>query len=170
MLTNTNRRLQDRGEEGAALATMVFVMVVIFLALTTITVLSQTSIAQTVLVKSSSYALTAAESGQDAGLLSAMTNECERTGEDETADFEYGLYRSSFHLQEPTDVDSFGTSNGCPEDGDRYLLVESVGTDKRGFDTEILSIYRWGDGSEETVFDSEATQRAMPTLIARTEN
>lgn len=130
----------------------------------------QAGITQTSMAKSSIIARSAADSGHDVGLWNAIQRECDPDGADEEVGYTFELYRSNFLVQPPTATNSFGVSAGCPEDGDYFLVVKAVGTDDRGFETEVLSVYEWGEGTEETAFDAEATQRAMPTLLTRSES
>ena len=130
----------------------------------------QAGITQTTMLDSSNSARWSAESGNDMGLWSAVQRECEPEGESTEMGYSFELYRSDFLVQPPTATNSFGVSAGCPEDGDYFLVVKAVGTDDRGFETEVLSVYEWGDGTEETAFDADATQRAMPKLITRSES
>ena len=129
----------------------------------------QAGITQTSLAKSSIIARSAADSGHDVGLWKAIQRECDPEGADEEVGYTFELYRSNFLVQPPTATNSFGVSAGCPQDGDYFLVVKAVGMDDRGFETEVLSVYEWGDGTEETAFDAEATERKMPTLISRIE-
>lgn len=166
----TRSEFNLRDEEGAALAAVIFLMVAIGLVITGLFMNLQAGTTQTTLIKSALLSRTAAESGQDAGLWSAVQRECEPTAESEEFGYTYELYGSDFKIQPPTGDNLFGAHAGCPEAGDFYLLVKSVGTDGRGRDTEVVSVYQWGDGTEETTFDTKATERAMPKLITRTES
>lgn len=170
LMPPTRSEFNLRDEEGAALAAVIFLMVVIGLVITGLFMNLQAGTTQTSLIKSALSSRTAAESGQDAGLWAAVQRECEPTVESEEFGYTYELYRSDFKVQPPTGDNLFGAHAGCPETGDFYLLVKSVGTDSRGREKEVVSVYQWGDGTDETTFDAEATERAMPKLITRTES
>ncbi|MCM3615738.1 hypothetical protein M3672_15000 [Microbacterium enclense] len=157
-------------EEGAALATVIVLMVVIGFVITALFMNLQAGTTQTALIKSELSSRVAAESGQDVGLWSAMQLECEPTGKKEEFGYSYELHGSDFKTQPPTGDNLFGAHAGCPETGDYYLLVKTVGVDGRGREKEVVSVYQWGDGTEETTFNTEATERTMPTLITRTES
>ena len=159
-----------RDEEGGALVMVIVLMVAVGLIVSAIFFNLQAGITQTSMAKSSIIARSAAESGHDVGLWSAIQRECDAEGAYEEVGYSFELYRSNFLVQPPTATNSYGVSAGCPEDGDYFLVVKSVGTDTHGYATKVLSIYEWGDGTEETAFDADATQRAMPTLMTRLES
>ncbi len=160
---------RHREEEGAAMLSVIVLSMFVFLTLAAIAMNMNASTRLTALTKAEASALIAAESGADVALASALSPECEPTEESDEYGYTYALFGSAFYLQPPSDVDSYGNRRGCPQTGDRFLVVQSTGSNGRGVDTEVVSVYQWDDGSAEQAFDEAATERAMPTLISRLE-
>lgn len=170
MFSKVKERLSaPRDEEGAALLSVVVLAFVLFVTIAAIAMSLQTGLRQTVTEKASMASRIAAESGTDAGLASALFGECVPEAEDDEFGFTHVTYGNDFSAYEPSAPDSFGNREGCPATGDLYLIVHATGTSESSVDTEITSVYQWGNGTEEEAFDETASEHKMPTLISRTE-
>lgn len=160
---------RHRDEEGAALAGVIILSMVIFMTIATIALSLQSGIRQTSTAKDALASRAAVDSGSDAGLAAAVLSDCVSEAERSDFGYSYSIYGNDFSPQKPSAVDSFGNRKGCPKTGDLYLIVQSIGSSKNDRPTEVVSVYQWGDGSPEQAFDEAATTREMPTLISRTE-
>ncbi|MEQ6896264.1 hypothetical protein [Microbacterium sp. KR10-403] len=131
---------RTKTEEGVALLSVVMVSLVIFILLATIagTVLSSTlTLAND---RGTTAAVSKVDSGLDAALASAVMNRCVRHRESTEVGYSYNIYRSASD-EKPTSVTAPGVMPGCPQTGDKYLVVEASTDD--GAHLTVVNSYLW---------------------------
>ncbi len=133
---------QHRDDTGAALLSTVILMSVIFILIASVSTTIISATKQTYDNKAQEIAYSSAESGTDAAIVAAATNKCTGDVSSESQGFSYEVYRSASD-DIPTGIDDPNVHPGCPETGDRYIVIKSTGTDVTGKDTEIVSAYLW---------------------------
>ena len=134
------KRLREHSEDGAALLSVVIVSMFVFIVIASI---STTTLYSTILTaddRSNVLVVSSAESGQDAAVGATTMGECVPEVEDEN--FTYKVYRSAADST-PSGLDDTRVSEGCPIDGDNYVIVVSHGTDARGKEITITGTYLW---------------------------
>lgn len=141
------RKARNAGEEGMALAGVVMLSSFVFIAVVSIAMTSIVSSNLTANNRSALLTLSSADAGIDAAVLAASTGSstlgsCTQSKTSSQFGYTYSIYRSA-STTPPTNTTDSGVSAGCPQNGDKYMLVKSSGTDYRGKATTIVSTYQW---------------------------
>lgn len=135
------KRLHD-SEEGMALAGVVMLSAFVFIIISSLALTSMASTKLTADNRSSVITLSSAESGIDAAVAATTTGQCQVVNDSAEFGYSYAVYRSA-SATAPTGTSDVGVSPGCPENGDKYIVITSSGTNARGENTEITSTYQW---------------------------
>ncbi|MDQ1130929.1 hypothetical protein [Microbacterium sp. SORGH_AS_0888] len=136
-----DRRNPSRDEEGAALLSVVILMVVMFVICASLQMTLVNAVQLTAMHRSSVTTLAAAESGTAVAVFSLTKGECKDTAV--TGDgFVYEVHRSA-SATIPSGLNDPSVSAGCPRDGDRYALIKSTGTDTYGKSMTVTQTYLW---------------------------
>lgn len=134
-------RNRSRDEEGAALLSMVILMIVVFIICASLQMTLVNAAKLTAVHRSSVTTLASAESGTAAAVFNLTKGECTTTTV--TGDgFVYEVYRSASATM-PTGLDDPSVSVGCPRDDDRYAIIKSTGTDAYGKSMTVTQTYLW---------------------------
>lgn len=144
------KSVRDTGEEGMALAGVVMLSAFVFIMCSSIAMTSMMSTNLTANNRSSLLVVSSADSGVDDAIVTASKGDCIPTYSNDELGYSYSVYRSAADTA-PTNTTDPGVSAGCPQDGDKYIVIRSQGTDYRGKQTEVVSTYQWIIRSEGTV-------------------
>jgi len=144
------KRNRDTDEEGMALAGVVMLAAFVFIICSSIAMTSMMSTNLTANNRSSLLVVSSADSGVDDAIVTASKGDCVPTYSNESLGYTYEVYRSAADTAPITTTDP-GVSAGCPQNGDKFIVIHSKGTDYRGKETEVVSTYQWIIRSEGSV-------------------
>ncbi len=165
------QKLDKRGEEGAALASVVMLAAFVFIMIFSVAATSMVATDLTATSKHQVSAVMAAESGIDAAVYEATTGNCEATGTSADGQYSFEVFRSASNT-DPMSVTAPSVEPGCPQNGDRYILVRSTG-EVNGSLKEVVASYRWtirGAGSGDGAIMSGGGNLNISTLTVTQDN
>jgi Tfp pilus assembly protein PilX len=157
-----------RNEEGASLASVVLISSFVFITIFGIASTSLISTELTANNRSEFLSSAAAEAGvDDAIALATKGVGCVPAKTNAAAGYTYKLFRSSATTA-PTSI--AGLTAGCPVTGDKYSVVQSIGTAAGGASTEVVSSYKWMspiDTTPSKIYGKSATNQSAPNLLPK---
>jgi predicted acyltransferase (DUF342 family) len=165
MIQHKHNQSKRDDEAGVALASMVILMIVIFFVVSSLSMTLVSSVKLTSSYRSTVTSLAAAESGVDNAVQKMTTGQC-TTAVTTGDEFVYEVYRSTAE-DAPISLEDPSVSAGCPQDGDRYFMVKSTGTDNYGVRLDIVATYLWVnriEGSNEGALVSGVGSIELSTL------
>ena len=132
----------NESEGGFALLMTVFVMVALFMLIAIVAASISSASQTTATRKNTTQQYNGAESGVDSAVFYAVTGLCVEQESNDYASYEFQVYRTA-NEEAPKSLAEPGLYPGCPQDGDRYLVVVSNGYDDKGRSREIFATYMW---------------------------
>ena len=141
VVESTLRRTRTGNDDGAALLTVVIVMLVGFVVASVVAASVMVTISANAHNRSTTQAFVAAESGRDVA-VAALTAGCSAT----TFSGADPQYSSSIYVtagNQPAAATDAGVTAGCPTSSTRYVVVRSTGTGPDGSSTTIDAVYPW---------------------------
>lgn len=172
-MKNILARIKARGEEGLALASSVMLPMFVFLIVMSVGMTIALSAEVTASTKAQAQRINDAESGTARALVETAAHKCKESFGSREMNYRAEIYRSAEGVA-PTSLDDPGVVKGCPQEGDKYLIIKSTGTDKKGKKTVTVSVYEWMNtpaGSVDTTVmigkltaGSEKHWRILPSL------